>query len=137
MGNISDYLANELLDHIFGKGAYTPPTNIYVELSTTAPTDAGTNVTPPSGNNYSRKQTAPADWNASSVGASRIIDNAVAIEFAEATGDWGTLSHFALFDAPSGGNFLGWGALATSKAVGSGDTARFAAGDLDVSFTAS
>lgn len=134
MGNISNYLANALLSHIFGKGTYTPPTNIYVELSTTAPTDAGTNVTPPSGGGYARKQTAPADWNA---GANRIIDNANAIEFAEASGSWGTLSHFALFDAASGGNFLGWGALTTSKAVDSGDTARFAAGDLDVSFTAS
>ena len=134
MGNISNYLANALLNHIFGKATYTPPTNIYVELSTTAPTDAGTNVTPPSGGGYARKQTSPADWN---TGSGRIIDNANAIEFAEASASWGTLSHFALFDAASGGNFLGWGALATSKAVDSGDTARFAAGDLDVSFTAS
>jgi hypothetical protein len=134
MGNISDYLANALLNHIFGKGTYTPPENIYVELSTTAPTDAGTNVTPPSGGGYARKQTAPADWN---VSANRLIDNANAIEFAEASGSWGTLSHFALFDEASGGNVLGWGALTTPKAVESGDTARFAAGDLDVSFTAS
>lgn len=134
MGNISNYLANALLNHIFGKGTYTPPTNIYVELSTTAPTDAGTNVTPPSGGGYARKQTAPSDWN---MAAGRIIDNANAIEFAEASASWGTLSHFALFDAASGGNFLGWGALATPKAVDSGDTARFAAGDLNVSFTAS
>jgi hypothetical protein len=137
MGNISNYLANALLDHIFGKGTYTPPTNIYVELSTTAPTDAGGNVTPPSGGGYARKQTAPSDWNASSVGSGRIIDNANAIEFAEATGDWGTLSYFTLWDAAEEGHFLGWGALTTPKAVGSGDTARFAAGDLDVSFTAS
>lgn len=134
MGNISNYLANALLNHIFGKGTYTPPANIYVELSTTAPTDAGTNVTPPSGGGYARKQTAPADWN---TGSGRIIDNANAIEFAEASASWGTLSHFALFDAASGGNFLGWGALTTPKAVDSGDTARFAAGDLNVSFTAS
>lgn len=134
MGNISNYLANALLNHIFGKATYTPPTNIYVELSTTAPTDAGTNVTPPSGGGYARKQTAPSDWN---MAAGRIIDNANAIEFAEASASWGTLSHFALFDAATGGNFLGWGALATPKAVDSGDTARFAAGDLDVSFTAS
>jgi len=136
MGNISTYWANEILDHLFGKGAYTPPT-IYVALSTSEPTDTGTNVTEPAGGAYARKATAAADWNASSVGAGRIIDNANAIEFAEASGSWGTLSHFALYDAPEAGNFLGWGALATSKAVGSGDTARFAAGDLDVSFTAS
>ena len=134
MGNISNYLANALLNHIFGKGTYTPPTNIYVELSTTAPTDAGTNVTPPSGGGYARKQTAPADWN---MGSGRIIDNANAIEFAEASGSWGTLSYFTLWDAAEEGHFLGWGALTTPKAVGAGDTARFAAGDLDVSFTAS
>lgn len=134
MGNISNYLANELLDHIFGKGTYTPPANIYVELSTTAPTDSGGNVTPPSGGGYARKQTAPSDWN---MAAGRIIDNANAIEFAEASGPWGTISYFTLWDAAEAGNFLGWGALATPKAVDSGDTARFAAGDLNVSFTAS
>lgn len=134
MGNISNYLANALLNHIFGKGTYTPPANIYVELSTTAPTDSGGNVTPPSGGGYARKQTAPSDWN---MAAGRIIDNANAIEFAEASGPWGTISYFTLWDAAEAGNFLGWGALATSKAVDSGDTARFAAGDLNVSFTAS
>lgn len=134
MGNISNYLANALLNHIFGKGTYTPPANIYVELSTTAPTDSGGNVTPPSGGGYARKQTAPSDWN---MAAGRIIDNANAIEFAEASGPWGTISYFTLWDAAEAGNFLGWGALATPKAVDSGDTARFAAGDLNVSFTAS
>ena len=134
MGNISDYLANALLDHIFNDGSFSPPTNIYVALSTAAPGDTGANIAEPSGNSYARVSTAGTNWNAAS---GRLKDNATAIEFPEATGNWGTLSHFALFDAASGGNFLGWGALSSSKAVSSGDTARFAAGDLDVSFTAS
>ncbi len=134
MGNISNHWASSILNHVFGKAAYTAPANIYVELSTTAPTDAGANVTPPAGGGYARKQTAPADWNAE---ANRIIDNANPIEFAEASGAWGTITHFALYDAAAAGNFLGWGALNTSKPVGIGDTARFAAGDLDVTFTAS
>ena len=134
MGNISDALANALLDHFFGKAAYTPPTNIFVALSTTEPSDAGGNVTEPTGNNYSRKQTAPADWDTS---ASRGIDNANVLEFPEASGSWGTITHFALYDAATNGTFLGWGALTSSKIIGENDTPRFAAGELDVQFTAS
>jgi hypothetical protein len=133
MGNFSTVLANELLDHLFGKGAYTPPT-IYVALSTAAPGDTGATIAEPSGGSYARKVTAASDWNAAS---SRATSNAAAIEFAAATDSWGTITHFALFDASSGGNFLGWGALTASKTIGSGDTARFAIGDLDVSFAAS
>ena len=43
------------------------------------------------------------------------------------------MTHFALMDAASGGNMLVHGALIASKSIGSGDTAEFAAGDLDVS----
>ena len=128
MGSFSDYLENELLDHLFGKGSYTPPA-IYVALSTADPLDNGSGLAEPSGNGYARAQTAGTDWNAASGGA---IDNANAIVFSEATGNWGTITHFALMDAASGGNLLVHGALSTSKSIGNGDTAEFAAGDLDV-----
>ena len=129
MGSFSNYLENELLDHVFGKGSYTPPT-IYVALSTANPLDDGSGLSEPSGNGYSRVQTSGTDWNAASGGS---IDNAGEITFAEATGSWGTITHFALMDAASGGNMLVHGALGASKSIGSGDTAKFAAGDLDVS----
>lgn len=129
MGSFGNYWENEILDHIFGKGTYTPPSNIHVALSTADPTDDGSGIAEPSGNGYARKQTAPADWNVASGGA---LDNANAIEFAQATGSWGTITHFALFDAATAGNMLAHGALTASKAIGSGDTARFAAGELDV-----
>jgi len=128
MGSFADYRENEILDHLFGKGSYTPPT-IYVGLSTADPTDDASGVAEPSGNAYARVQTAGSDWNVASGGA---IDNANDINFPEATGSWGTITHFALFDATSGGNMLAHGSLNTSKAIDSGDTARFAAGDLDV-----
>lgn len=129
MGSFSDYLEDELLDHVFGKGSYTPPT-IYIALSTADPLDDGSGLAEPSGNGYARAQTAGTDWNAASGGA---IDNANAIAFNEATGSWGTVTHFALMDAASGGNVLVHGVLSASKSIGSGDTAEFAAGDLDVS----
>jgi hypothetical protein len=127
-GSFGDYLEDEVLDHIFGKGSYTPPT-IYVGLSTADPTDDGSGIAEPSGNGYARVQTSASDWNTASGGA---IDNANAITFPEATGSWGTISHFFLIDSDTGGNMLAHGSLGTSKAIGSGDTPKFSAGDLDV-----
>lgn len=126
-GSKADYLENELLDHVFGKGSYTPPT-IYIALFTVAPTDVGggTEVT---GGSYARKQTAAGDWNAAASGA---IDNANELAFVQATGDWGTVVAFALFDAASSGNMLYWGDLSSLKAINTGDTAKFAAGEIDI-----
>ncbi len=129
MGSFADYWENEILDHLFGKGSYTPPT-IYVGLSTADPADDASGLAEPSGNGYARVATSGADWNAASGGT---IDNANEITFGQASGSWGTLTHFALFDAASGGNMLAHGSLSISKTISSGDTAKFAAGDLDVS----
>lgn len=128
MGSFSDYWENGILDHLFGKGNYTPPT-IYVGLSTADPGDNGAGLSEPSGNGYSRVQTAASDWNAAAGG---LLDNANTITFDSATGDWGTVTHFAVFDAATAGNMLAHGALTQAKTIGSGDTARFAAGELDV-----
>jgi hypothetical protein len=129
MGGFSDYWENKILDHIFGKGSYTAPT-IYVGLSTADPTDNGSGLAEPSGNGYVRTQTPASDWNAASNGS---MDNSSDITFTQATGSWGTITHFALFDAASAGNMLAHGALSQSKTIGNSDTARFQAGDLDIS----
>lgn len=128
MGSFSDYWENEVLDHLFGKGSYTPPT-IYLGLSAADPGDDGAGLSEPSGSGYARASTAASDWNAAAGG---LLGNANAITFDAATGDWGTLTHFALFDAAVSGNMLAHGTLTQAKTIGSGDTARFAAGDLDV-----
>ena len=139
MGSFSDHWESKILDHVFGKALYNatlgtggtyPDVTIYVGLSTADPSDDGSGLAEPIGNAYARVQTADADWNTATGGA---LDNANAITFPEATGSWGTITHFALFDAATGGNMLAHGALIASKAIGSGDTAKFAAGDLDVS----
>jgi hypothetical protein len=129
MGGFSDYWENKILDHIFGKGSYTPPT-IYVGLSTADPTDDGSGLAEPSGNGYTRVQTSASDWNVASNGS---LDNAGNIIFNQATGNWGTITHFALFDAAAAGNMLAHGALNQSKAISESETARFEAGDLQIS----
>jgi hypothetical protein len=134
MGSFSNYLELELLDHVFGCGnrSYTPPTNIFVALSTADPGEDGSGMAEPTGNNYARKSTAYTDW---TVAASGALENANAVTFNEASGSWGTIAHFALFDALTGGNMLGYGELAVAKLVGAGDTIQFAAGDIDVTLT--
>lgn len=130
----STYLANKLLDHQLGKASYTMPT-VYVGLSSTTPTASGSNVTEPSTGSYARVATSASTWNAASSGST---SNALAITFPEATADWlsaANLTHGLLFDAPSGGNFLGFGALTAPKNAQSGDTISIPAGQLTVSLT--
>lgn len=130
MGDLSNYLENALLDHLFGKASYTQPT-IYIGLSSSTPNDDGTGITEPSGGGYARVSTAAADWNAASAG---LTDNANVIDFGTATGDWGSaLTHWVAFDASSGGNVLCFGALSVLKTVYNGDPVKFPAGDLDFS----
>ncbi len=125
MSAMSDYLENEILDHILGTGAYTMPTTVYVGLSTGSFNDdnSGTEL---SGSGYARQTIA---FNAASSGTA---DNSGAVDFPAATGSWGTVSHFGLFDASTGGNLLIHGALTASKAVATGDILRVAAGDMDI-----
>jgi len=131
MGSFADYLENEILDHVTGKGAYTSPT-VYVGLSTADPTDDASGLAEPSGDGYARVETAAGDWDAASGGATA---NANAITFPEASGSWGTITHFALFDAATDGNMLMYGTLDTPRSITSGITPRFAVGELDVTLT--
>ena len=131
-GSFGDILEDEILDHIFGCTTrdYTSPTNIFVALSTADPLDDGTGMAEPSGNGYARESTSGTDWDVSSGGSTA---NATEISFTEATGSWGTITHFALFDAITAGNMLAHGDLTTSKAIDDGDTARFPIGNITVS----
>jgi hypothetical protein len=128
MGSFSNYWENKILDHIFNKASYSAAT-IYLGLSTADPGESGSGLAEPSGNGYQRKQTSASDWTSSSGGA---LSNVNELAFPEATGSWGTITHFALFDTASGGNMLAHGALSISKTITAGDTAKFAAGELDV-----
>jgi hypothetical protein len=124
-GSMTNYLELEVLDHVFGKGAYTAPTP-YLALFTVAPSDAG-GGTEVSGGSYARQAIASN----MAVASSGAITNSGAISFPTATASWGTVVAFGVMDASTAGNMLWWGDLTASKAVGSGDTLSFAAGDLD------
>jgi hypothetical protein len=124
-GGWNDFLVHEMLDHVFGVGSYTAP-SLYLALSTTTPTDAGPNVTEPSGNGYARELHAAFD--AAAGGAS---ENTGAITFDTPTGSWGTCTHAAIFDALTVGNCLMWMDV-EDNAIDTDDTVSFADGALDL-----
>jgi hypothetical protein len=133
MGSFADYLENALLNHVFGTGegkslTYAQPDK-YIALCTVAVTDTatGSTITEPSSPSYARK--IMATWDAAAAGAT---ENTNVITFAQATASWGTILDFAICDASTAGNCLAYGSLTISKSVASGDTPKFATGDLDV-----
>lgn len=119
-----------ILDHLFGLATWTAPANIYAGYSTTTPAKDGTGITEPDGGTtgYARVQVISADWGRTN----SEVDNDNVIEFPEATGDQGTVTHAVLFDAATNGNMIWFGALTASKVVSTGDTPRFPAGDFNV-----
>ncbi len=128
MGSFSNYWENEVLDHLFSKGTYAPPT-IHVALSTADPGEDGSGLDEPEGGGYARAVTQASDWSSADSG---LVDNAQAIEFNAATGAWGTLTHFALFDAATAGNLLAHGSLTQPRTVNASDVPVFPPSDLQV-----
>ena len=135
MSNLSDYLENELIKHIFRTGTFTKPTGLYVALFTAAPSDPG-GGTEVSGGSYARVNNAPGDANWSATdGANGQTSNVGAITFPAPTANWGTVTHIAIFDASTAGNMLWHGALSVARTINNGDQAPvFNAGDLTATF---
>lgn len=134
MGSLADYAENKVLDHVFGAVTFTAPATLYFGLSTTTITDAGGNITEPSGNNYSRKSMTNNTTNFPSASGGAKT-NGTDIQFATPSGSWGTVTDFFISDASSGGNIIAVGVLSSSQAIVSGNVVKFAAGQLSFSLT--
>lgn len=120
-------LETRVLQWALTNGSPTRPTAWWVGLFTAAPGEAG-GGTEVSGSAYTREAvtfTVSGDT----------ATNSGAVEFPEATGTWGTITHIAVFDAETSGNMLVYATLTASKAIASGDILRFPAGDIDVTLT--
>jgi hypothetical protein len=133
MGTFSDYLENKWLTHTLKSTAFTKPTGLFLALSTTDPLDAGSGITEPVGNNYARK-TCLANFTTAST--TRSISNTTEITMNTASGSWGTITHWALFDAVTSGNMLCHGNFSTGKSVVNGQTPKVLAGELVISIPA-
>lgn len=131
--SFTNWFENVILNHIFGKGNYSPQT-IYVGLCSSNPGEGATGgncYEMPNQYAYSRVQTSSGIWTTSSGG---IISNAAEVVFPHATGNWGTATHFVLTNSGSygSGSVLLYGALAASRYVARNSVPRFDVGELSV-----
>lgn len=142
MASMTDFLENKLVDWFFRAQAIgitgataaagTGPATLYYALFTATPSDTGggTEVT---GGSYTRVGLASSLANmagtqspgstTASAGTTGTTSNNAAITFPAPSASWGTITHFAIFDAVSSGNMLFWGALTAPKTINSGDAA--------------
>lgn len=143
MSAMSDYLENKLIDQIFRGQSAPTTTTLYVGLLTAAPSDSG-GGTEVSGGSYARVAvssslsnwagTQSAGSTVASSGSSGQTSNNGAITFPTPTAGWGTVTHFGIYDASSGGNLLFFGALTIAKTVNQADTVTFPAASLSITF---
>lgn len=138
MAALSDYLENKLIDHLLRATPYTAPSKTYVALLTAVLDDTG-GGTEVSGDGYARVEitSGTGAWTATqggtsgaSSGTGGMTTNASTISFPTPSASWGTVTHFGLYDAATGGNLLLYGALTSSKVINEGDSVSFAAGAL-------
>lgn len=132
MSSFSDYTENLVLNWLLTTNSATRPTAWYVGLFTAAPSDTG-GGTEVSGSAYARKVTGTITVSGTSP---TTATNSAAIEFAAASGgNWGTVTHAAIFDALTTGNMLAWAPLTTSRTINDGDVFRIPASSLTVTLT--
>ena len=126
MSAMSDYLAVKFLDHFTGTASTSAPSAVYLGLATGSIGDdaSGSELT---GNNYSRKAITFASASSGSIASNANV------EFDPATGSWGDVSHWGIFDASSSGNLLFHGSFTSAKTIASGDILKVASGSLTIS----
>jgi hypothetical protein len=132
-GAWSDHLSRKVLDHVLGGTAYAPPQTLYVGLWTKLlrPGDSGLTVGEVTGGGYARAA-VPNTPQSFTPTAGEAKANAAAVAFPVASSDWGRVVAFAILDAPTGGNILFYGELASAKDIRTGQTTRFAPNALVV-----
>jgi len=126
----TDYLEDAVINHVLRNTSYTSPTTVYLALLTADPTDAGTQTNEVSGGSYARVAVA---FDAPS--PSGETQNTSLLAFPTASAGWGTVSHWAVADALTSGNYLYHGAFDTAKPVSSADDFEIAAGEFEINET--
>ena len=153
MSAASNYLENELLDHVLGEGArdFTPP-NLYVALfsgpasDVSAALESGTMAN--SAGNWGNYEISTGGYvrqsiNFAAASSGQAASNVV-VNFPQATADYNnpagsgsTVTYVAIVDQVSDGsstsNVLFYGALSNAKEILSADTLSIASGSLTVS----
>lgn len=136
---LSDYLENALLNHIFRGTPMASPTKVYLALFTEDPTDANrtdkevkTSAYPA----YTRQDMSVGASNSAawSAPANGTIKNTKIVTFPAMNGTAPiTITHFGLYDAPTGGNLLMHGPI-NQKTLETTDTISVGVNGISITF---
>ncbi|MGU3387302.1 hypothetical protein ACLBYG_22520 [Methylobacterium sp. D53M] len=127
MSGNSTYAAQAYLNWLRGTAMPTAPATLYFALFNGDPTDAGT------GGTEVTTSVRAAGRVAGTYGApsGKSMTNGSAVSFGNAANAVANVTHFAVFDAATGGNMLGSNSLGSGAgAISSGAAVSFAAGAL-------
>ncbi len=126
--SLTNYGENQVLT-LFKENMDQSTDFYYLALFTDDPGETGeiTNEVSSTDTGYVRQ---PVTFDTPSNGS---MVTSAAIEFPTATGDWGTVTHWALCDAETSGNVWWTGSISTPKTIGTGDIYRIPAGYLTLS----
>lgn len=135
MGSLTNYAEDAWMGHLCAS-SYSPASTVYMALCTADPGEAATGAScneVANANGYAR--TAISFGTA----ATRKITQDADCTFPEATGAWGTVTHWCIIDTNTygSGNVLAYGAFSSSFAPVSGNTPKIASGEVYIEITAS
>lgn len=137
MAAFSDYLEQGILNHSLRGQTLPTPSTIYLALFTSNPTDSGIGFEVvdsayvrqdmAKGGSISSGWTPPA-----TSGEGHAISNAQVIQFPPVADGAITVTHYALYDAQTGGNLLYHGEFTVSKTLEINDVLSIDIGGLQV-----
>lgn len=128
MGSFSNYLENAVINYLFSATALSSPTP-WVALCNTDPGEAGSTGAEVSTTATGYNRIKSTNWVA---GSSGYTYNASAVQYSTATGSWGTIQYFAIWDSSVAGNMLAYSSLTANKTVAAGDSVVFSTGAISI-----
>lgn len=135
----SNYLEEQVLNHVFRTDTFSKPSTIALALLTTGPADtdtgtftSGTGVEVTNANNYARVSLTQADASWTDPDGVGQVANVSDISFNVTTGSWGTVTSVAIVTSATydAGEVLFYGNLDTPATFLIGNQPYFSSGNI-------
>lgn len=124
--SLTNTFETTILTWLLTTGSAVRPTEWYLALFTSDPTDTGVAGTEVSGFGYARTAVTFSVTGDTAT-------NTAAVEFPVADGgNFGTVTHIGVMNAVTGGSMIVHSPLLVAKAINDGDVFRIPVGDLDI-----
>ena len=130
MTALTNYTENQIINHVFRTASFIKPTGLFIGLITAATDLEAGSVTEVTGAGYARIARPPLDANWDITTTDGTTKNTASLQFPAATANWGTCTHFGIWDAVTDGNLLIYAVLTNARTITDGTTPSFGAGAL-------